>query len=404
MNITSAAGGVINVRNPDNQAVMSVFGVIDNTIGMSTSYAMQKNSVKNLIKVLGCGIGPTFDITKLRWNRIIISTDADIDGHNITSNLSAFFCDHMPELVEAGYIYKSVPPLYIFEPSTIKKYKINPHIFDKREYFRLYNNIIAKSVDMIRTPSIKERIANIDDLVMTKNEKINWLELNKDYLTELRKIITRIGYDDKISEYFYIVEKICMKLHDILISLYHKNNEKITMEEFMKKRKITIYTMAQEFKEKIEEEFDELKYDVVDQVLEGSYDGNPIAIIVDDVFLKNCLPLIRIMSYNQVFDIGIKKHGSDDDWNIMTIGQVLLLLDNKIKLDVKQRFKGLGEIEADLMFKVVVNPLYRKLIKLTMNDRDSVLDTVYLLHSKKYPEKRRDLLDNTVITYDDIDN
>jgi len=387
---------------------MSIFGVIDNVIGSPISQAMQKNSVKNLIRVLGCGIGPTFDITKLRWNRIIISTDADVDGFNITSNLCAFFCDHMPELVEGGYVYKSVPPLYIFEPKTIKQYKINPHIFDKREFFRLYNNIVAKSVDMIRVPAKGENAEFLDDLVLSKNEKIEWMELNRDYLTELKKIITRIGYDEKIEENFTIVESICMAIHDILIDMYHEANTKVTMEEFMKKNKINMHKLSERFKKIIEDKYEELEYDIIEQVLEGSFNAVPIAVIVDDVFLKNAMGLIRILSYNKSFRMGIRKMQKKDDeyseYDIRTIGQVLLLLDNKIKLDVKQRFKGLGEIEADLMFKVVVNPLYRKIIQLTMTDREKTLDTVYLLHSKKFPDKRRDLLDNTVITYDDIDN
>jgi len=261
---------------------------------------------------------------------------------------------------------------------------------------------------MIRVPAKGENAEFLDDLVLSKNEKIEWMELNRDYLTELKKIITRIGYDEKIEENFTIVESICMAIHDILIDMYHEANTKVTMEEFMKKNKINMHKLSERFKKIIEDKYEELEYDIIEQVLEGSFNAVPIAVIVDDVFLKNAMGLIRILSYNKSFRMGIRKMQKKDDeyseYDIRTIGQVLLLLDNKIKLDVKQRFKGLGEIEADLMFKVVVNPLYRKIIQLTMTDREKTLDTVYLLHSKKFPDKRRDLLDNTVITYDDIDN
>lgn len=381
--MTSAAGTVLNVRNPECQAVMSVFGVIDNTIGMSTTHAMQKESIKNLVKVLGCGIGPTFDITKLRWNRIIIETDADIDGHNITSNLSAFFCDHMPELVEGGFIYKSIPPLYIFKDKTIKKYGIKGHLFDKKDYFKLYNEIVAKSVDIMYDPAVVN-----DNPIMSKKEKIKWLELNKDYLESLKKIIKRIGYD-MIDEHLYIIERICMILIDIIRDVGTD---------------LSLYDYLSIFAAKIENEFKELKFDLANQVLEGSYKGLSIAIIIDELFMKNASDLMKILSKNISYNIGLRKSDSDDEFSIYTIGQALLLLNNKHTLDIKQRFKGLGEMEPDLMFKIVVNPLYRKLIKLTMNNRDEVMETVYLLHGKKNPEKRRELLDSIKITYDDIDN
>ena len=386
----SASGAVLNVRNPKFQAVLSIFGVIDNTIGMNINHAMQKQTIKNLIRVLGCGIGSSFDITKLRWNRIIIETDADIDGHNITSNLSAFFCDHMPELVEGGFIYKSVPPLYLFKEKTIKKYGIKGHLFEKKDYFKLYDEIIAKNVEIMYDPKSDKFIdSGLHDPIMSKKEKLHWLELNKDYLTALKKIIKRTGYDE-LNEYFFIIEKICMTLLDVIMRYGDENYDFIEV--------LTL------FKELIESKFNELKFDLEDQVLEGSYKGLPIAIIIDNLFMKNASELLEILSKNISYNVGLKKKDSNDDFAIYTIGQALLLLDNKFTLDIDQRFKGLGEIESELMFKTVLNPLYRRLIKLTMDDKNKVMETVYLLHGKKNPDKRRELLDSIRITYDDIDN
>ena len=66
----------------------------------------------NLVKVLGCGIGPTFDIKKLNFDKIIIATDADIDGYHIRTGISTFFVIFFPEIVKAGTLYIAEPPLY----------------------------------------------------------------------------------------------------------------------------------------------------------------------------------------------------------------------------------------------------------------------------------------------------
>ena len=74
--------------------------------------ALQSIPWLNLVKVLGCGIGPSFDIKKLNFDKIIIATDADIDGYHIRTGIASFFVKFLPEIVNAGKLYIAEPPLY----------------------------------------------------------------------------------------------------------------------------------------------------------------------------------------------------------------------------------------------------------------------------------------------------
>ena len=107
----SAAGGLLNCRNPLYQAVLTINGVTDNVYGLSLTQFLQKQTFRNLTTVLGCGVGKTFDIRKLKYDKVIICTDKDIDGNYITSLLLCCFLIFFPELIYAGKIYKAMPQI-----------------------------------------------------------------------------------------------------------------------------------------------------------------------------------------------------------------------------------------------------------------------------------------------------
>ena len=81
------------------------------------------NEIKSMIATFGCGIGDDFDISKLNYDKIIILTDADVDGAHISTLLLTFFYRFMPELITAGKLYKGLPPLYRVEYETNKNNK-----------------------------------------------------------------------------------------------------------------------------------------------------------------------------------------------------------------------------------------------------------------------------------------
>jgi topoisomerase-4 subunit B len=87
-------------------------GKILNVASASTEKLRQNQELKDLIEALGCGAGDRFDITRLRYGRVIIMTDADVDGAHIASLLMTFFYRELPDLIKHGHVYLAQPPLY----------------------------------------------------------------------------------------------------------------------------------------------------------------------------------------------------------------------------------------------------------------------------------------------------
>ncbi len=108
----SAGGTVKTARNRKTQAVLPLRGKILNVEKSSLEKILVNNEIKSMIASFGCGIGDDFDITKLKYDKIIILTDADVDGAHICTLLLTFFYRFMPELILEGKIYKGMPPLY----------------------------------------------------------------------------------------------------------------------------------------------------------------------------------------------------------------------------------------------------------------------------------------------------
>ena len=108
----SAGGSAKQARERKTQAILPLRGKVLNTEQASLAKVMENKELSDMLSALGCGMGASFNISQLRYHKIIILTDADSDGHHIMTLLLTFFYRYLPELIKEGFIYLGMPPLY----------------------------------------------------------------------------------------------------------------------------------------------------------------------------------------------------------------------------------------------------------------------------------------------------
>lgn len=137
----SAGGSAKSGRDSKTQAILPLRGKVLNVERARLDKMLANNEILSLIKALGVGIEDSFDVTGLRYHRIIIMTDADVDGSHISTLLMTFFFRYMKEVVDGGYIYLAKPPLFeLVKPGR----KSSVFIYDEDELDKVLNETIAK--------------------------------------------------------------------------------------------------------------------------------------------------------------------------------------------------------------------------------------------------------------------
>lgn len=348
-------------RDADYQAMYTMRGVPGEAYTMSSNDVYNKNETfKNLIRAINAGVGDNFDVSKCRFDKVIITSDADVDGFFIFSLLGGFFLKHMTDLIYDGRLYLSVPPLYKI------KDKKTPFITDKEQYQNVYfRNIIDKYI--IQEDGGKE---------LSKKELLEFLNLNKHYLEELNRCRDHYSANPTLIEYV----------------IKYKNDK-----NFKK-------NMAKKFPE-IKIEFD--KDNKSDMIIEGIYEGAYQIFTVDGLFDKKTEKLKELMDKNdsQYYKVVEKFKDQNEFRGKLSIGEFLDLT-QKLQPGIELRYKGLGELDSEDLWETTMNPEKRTLIQLTVSDIIEACKTYDRLHGKGKvnSENRREMTEGFEINREMLDN
>lgn len=344
----SAGGSAKQGRSRKTQAILPLKGKILNVERARFDKMLSSAEVGTLITALGTGIGKDdYNPDKLRYHKIIIMTDADVDGSHIRTLLLTFFFRQMPELIERGHIYIAQPPLY-----KIKKGKQELYLKDD-EALKAY--LLSSTIDD-------------NQLFLSKNSPaVSGLALEKllNTYSQSQAIHNRLTqkYPDSIIKALSMVDKLepshlkdkntlhswAMQLQDKLqtiapkllpkVELVPMSNDEQTL--WLPKIILSIHQLTQ--------------HHTLDALFIGSGEYARLHRLA-----KECNTLLNDESFLRRGDKDIAVKSLDELWQI-------LMNDARRGLSI-QRYKGLGEMNADQLWETTMNPDNRQMLKITIED------------------------------------
>ncbi|MDI6783818.1 MAG: toprim domain-containing protein, partial [bacterium] len=354
----SAGGTAKQGRDRRFQAILPLRGKIINVEKARLDKVLSNNEIRTMITAAGTGIGEEdFDITKLRYHKVIIMTDADVDGAHIRTLLLTFFYRQMPKLIEGGYIYIAQPPLY-----KVKRGKKEQYINKEEELAKYLIDLGSDDVQLFKLNGKKETPVDpatfrklLDDLLeleklgqvlnrkgLTLQEYLHLAEKKTGRLPLYKAIIgdeVNHIYDEK--EYIKLMEQI--EEQELQPSLFDekKNGQPLAATPTQPKYTITEFTEAREIDAVIKRlNKKEIPLTVYEN-LEKPQDANPL-FRIDDNGKDH-----QLFSVKEILD------------KVKEIGRRGLTI---------TRYKGLGEMNAIQLWETTMNPQLRTMLKVKMED------------------------------------
>ena len=385
----SAGGSAKQGRDRRFQAILPLKGKILNVEKSRLDKILRSEEIKNIITVLGTGVGnEEYDIDKIRYHKIIIMTDADVDGSHIRTLLLTFFYRHMSEMVDKGYLYIAQPPLF-----KVGKGKNAIYLKNEKEF----NDHVLK------------RVCNKKNVKFGKQETI---------LTE-HKLYLFIG---DLADYLLIMSRMNKRgiesdLVELLIKEGVENKDFLQNKNKMSKLKTTL---------------DEKDYNVSDLMwnyerniyeltIKPSFDGRQMQFAKDpagkDVKIikigrgliystdfQKCIILGKnIFKYDKPPFIVFTKENETDSARIKDKKNLLsfMIEEGKKGLGI-QRYKGLGEMNPDQLWETTMNPDNRALLQVKVEDAVET-DEIFTILMGDEVAPRREFINNHALDVNVLD-
>ncbi len=337
----SAGGSAKQGRDRVYQAILPLRGKILNVEKSRLDKILKSEEIKNLITALGCGIGEEFDITKARYNKVIIMTDADVDGSHIQTLLMTFFFRYLKGIIEAGYLYIAQPPLYRFKKG-------------KKE-------IYLKDEKALSEYLIENGIENFEFQGIGTKELMEFFKIVAHYRSTLQNLKKR----------FALIEVVRFLIENSDLLALPNNALCETIKERIAELGFNI----------LNEKIDEEKVHLYVQTDSGLVD-----IKIDDELFTHPLFEEAHFVFNKIkeFDLGFLE-GKD------AVSMLESIEESSKKGAYIQRYKGLGEMNPEQLWETTMTPENRRLIRVEIQDETEASD-VFSLFMGDEVEPRREYI------------
>jgi DNA gyrase subunit B len=375
----SAGGSAKQGRDRKSQAILPLKGKILNVEKARFDKMLSSAEVGTLITALGCGIGKDeFNIDKLRYHRIIIMTDADVDGSHIRTLLLTFFYRQMPELIENGYVYIAQPPLY-----KLKKGKQERYVKDDAELNQYLLQNALDNTELFVTdgaPALSgQSLESLAQQYMLVMESIK--RLSRRYPAEvLEKIITMKGISadaEKAEAEDWFAELQNRVDTDVSDYKFEIRVDSVEGEASHWCAKIDVVRHGIATEKVIDRDFFESgEYNAI-RTLSEQLDG----LLSDNAFVQRGERKQEVSSFRQVMD-----------W----------LLEEAKRGQHIQRYKGLGEMNPDQLWETTLDANTRRLLQVQIEDAIGA-DEIFTTLMGDQVEPRRDFIESNALNAANLD-